>query len=78
MTVYDIRVDYKGLDVIAQVSLTHNYDDFTEWTECEWLNIIIMDDCGDVEDYVESTLWDNEEFEQVVNDAIRSEYNATV
>lgn len=70
MTVYDIRVEYKGLDVVAQVSLTRNYDDFEEWTECEWLNIKVLDDCGDVHDYVESTLWGNGELKQLVDDEI--------
>ena len=78
MSIYDIRVDYKGLDVVVQVSLERNYDDFEEWTECEWLNIKVLDDCWDVYDYVESTLWDNDEFLAVVNEQIDREYNVKV
>ena len=78
MSIYDIRVDYKGLDVVVQVSLARNYDDFEEWTECDWLNVKILDDCGDVYDYVESTLWDNDEFLQVVKDKIKELYGVSV
>ena len=78
MSIYDIKVDYKGLDVVVQVSLTGKHAGAEKWVECDWLNVKILDDCGDVYDYVESTLWGNEEFLQVVKDKIKEIYGVAV
>ena len=78
MSIYDIRVDYKGLDVVVQVSLTGSHTGAEKWVECDWLKIKVLDDCGDAYDYVESTLWGNDEFLKVVNAKIKGVYGVTV